>query len=106
MIGLPDAEARNSIWSRYIPAQALNDIDVTVLVKRTQGFSPADIEYAARKESQRAPEQSIYETIESAKANSTTATEHYLWAITNTRRTVSDEVIAEFEQDIETIGRL
>jgi K(+)-stimulated pyrophosphate-energized sodium pump len=40
------------------------------------------------------------------KANSTTATEHYLWAITNTRRTVSDEVIAEFEQDIESIGRL
>jgi transitional endoplasmic reticulum ATPase len=105
-IGLPDAEARNSIWSRYIPAQALNDIDVTELVKRTQGFSPADIEYAARKASQRALEQSIYETKESAKANSTTATEHYLWAITNTRRTVSDEVIAEFEQDIETIGRL
>jgi SpoVK/Ycf46/Vps4 family AAA+-type ATPase len=105
-IGLPDAEARNSIWSRYIPAQALNDIDVAELVKRTQGFSPADIEYAARKASQRALEQSIYETKESAKANSTTATEHYLWAITNTRRTVSDEVIAEFEQDIETIGRL
>lgn len=105
-IGLPDAEARSSIWSRYIPAQALNDIDVTELVKRTQGFSPADIEYAARKASQRALEQSIYETKESAKANSTTATEHYLWAITNTRRTVSDEVIAEFEQDIETIGRL
>jgi SpoVK/Ycf46/Vps4 family AAA+-type ATPase len=105
-IGLPDAEARNSIWSRYIPQQALENIDVADLVKRTQGFSPADIEYAARKASQRALEQSIYETKVATKANSTTATEHYLWAITNTRRTVSDEVISEFEQDIESIGRL
>lgn len=105
-IGLPDAEARHSIWSRYIPQQALESIDVAELVKRTQGFSPADIEYAARKASQRALEQSIYETKVATKANSTTATEHYIWAITNTRRTVSDEVIAEFEQDIESIGRL
>jgi SpoVK/Ycf46/Vps4 family AAA+-type ATPase len=105
-IGLPDAEARHSIWSRYIPAQALKDIDVAELVKRTQGFSPADIEYAARKASQRALEQSIYETKNKSKEISTTATEHYTWAISNTRRTVSDEVIAEFEQDIEGIARL
>lgn len=105
-IGLPDSEARHSIWSRYIPQQALATIDVAELVKRTEGFSPADIEYAARKASQRALEQSIYETKVATKENSTTATEHYLWAITNTRRTVSDDVIAEFEQDIESIGRL
>ena len=105
-IGLPDAEARHSIWSRYIPAQALENIDVAELVKRTQGFSPADIEYAARKASQRALEQSIYETKNKSKEISTTATEHYTWAISNTRRTVSDEVIAEFEQDIEGIARL
>ena len=105
-IGLPDAEARHSIWSRYIPQQALATIDVAELVKRTAGFSPADIEYAARKASQQALEQSIYETEVATKENSTTATEHYLWAITNTRRTVSDEVIGEFEQDIESIARL
>lgn len=105
-IGLPDAEARHSIWSRYIPQQALESIDVAELVRRTAGFSPADIEYAARKASQQALEQSIYETKVATKENSTTATEHYLWAITNTRRTVSDDVIAEFEQDIESIARL
>ncbi|CAB4631895.1 unannotated protein [freshwater metagenome] len=66
----------------------------------------ADIEYAARKASQRALEQSIYETKNKSKEISTTATEHYTWAISNTRRTVSDEVIAEFEQDIEGIARL
>jgi predicted N-acetyltransferase YhbS len=105
-IGLPDAEARHSIWARYIPQQALETIDVAELVKLSAGFSPADIEYAARKASQRALEQSIYETKVATKENSTTATEHYLWAISNTRRTVSDDVIAEFEQDIESIARL
>jgi ribosomal protein S18 acetylase RimI-like enzyme len=105
-IGLPDAEARRSIWSRYIPAAALPSIDLNQLVERTAGFSPADIEYAARKASQRALEQSVFETDVVTKENSTTATHHYLWAIDNTRRTVSDDVIEEFEQDIESIGRL
>jgi SpoVK/Ycf46/Vps4 family AAA+-type ATPase len=105
-IGLPDAEARRSIWSRYIPAAALPSIDLNQLVDRTAGFSPADIEYAARKASQRALEQSVFETDVVTKENSTTATHHYLWAIDNTRRTVSDDVIEEFEQDIESIGRL
>ena len=105
-IGLPDDEARRSIWSRYIPAAALDAIDIAALVQRTAGFSPADIEYAARKASQRALEQSVFESDVVTKESSTTATHHYLWAIDNTRRTVSDEVIAEFEQDIEAIGRL
>ena len=105
-IGLPDDEARRSIWSRYIPAAALDAIDIAALVQRTEGFSPADIEYAARKASQRALEQSVFESDVVTKESSTTATHHYLWAIDNTRRTVSDEVIAEFEQDIEAIGRL
>jgi ribosomal protein S18 acetylase RimI-like enzyme len=105
-IGLPDGEARRSIWSRYIPASALTSIDLGQLVDRTAGFSPADIEYAARKASQRALEQSVFETDVVTKENSTTSTHHYLWAIDNTRRTVSDDVIEEFEQDIESIGRL
>jgi SpoVK/Ycf46/Vps4 family AAA+-type ATPase len=105
-IGLPDGEARRSIWSRYIPSAALPSIDLNQLVDRTAGFSPADIEYAARKASQRALEQSVFETDVATKENSTTSTHHYLWAIDNTRRTVSDEVIEEFEQDIESIGRL
>jgi SpoVK/Ycf46/Vps4 family AAA+-type ATPase len=75
-------------------------------VKRTAGFSPADIEYAARKASQRALEQSVYESQVATKDSSTTKTEHYLWAIGDTRQTVSDEAIEEFEQDIDRLGRL
>ncbi len=105
-IGLPDAEARRSIWTRYIPSLALAKIDLNELVTRSAGFSPADIEYAARKASQRALEQSVYESQVATRETSTTTTEHYLWAIGDTRRTVSDEVIDEFEQDIERLGRL
>jgi transitional endoplasmic reticulum ATPase len=105
-IGLPDAEARHSIWNRYIPAAARASVHINLLVERTVGFSPADIEYAARKASQRALEQAVFETDKKAKPTSTTATEHYVWAIADTRRTVSDDVIAEFEQDIEGIARL
>jgi SpoVK/Ycf46/Vps4 family AAA+-type ATPase len=105
-IGLPDSEARHSIWSRYIPKTALGTINLEELVERSAGFSPADIEYAARKASQRALEQSVYESQVATKETSTTTTDHYLWAIGNTRRTVSDDVIEEFEQDIERLGRL
>jgi transitional endoplasmic reticulum ATPase len=105
-IGLPDAEARKSIWTRYIPEIALPKIDVDQLVSLSNGFSPADIEYAARKASQKALEQSVYEREVATRETSTTTLEHYLWAIGDTRRTVSDEVISEFEQDIERLGRL
>jgi len=105
-IGLPDEEARRSIWGRYIPATALPNIDLNELVSRSAGFSPADIEYAARKASQRALEQSVYEAQADTNESSTTATHHYLWAIGDTRRTVSDEIIGEFEQDIKSVGRL
>jgi hypothetical protein len=52
------------------------------------------------------PEQSVYESKGATKDSSTTKTEHYLWAIGDTRQTVSDEAIEEFEQDIERLGRL
>jgi transitional endoplasmic reticulum ATPase len=105
-IGLPDAEARHSIWARYVPSSAEGTIDLDELVVRSAGFSPADIEYAARKASQRALEQSVYESKGSKKDSATTKTEHYLWAIGDTRQTVSDEAIEEFQQDIERLGRL
>ena len=60
-IGLPDKTARESIWHRYIPHGALSEVNVTELVKRTDGFSPADIEFAARKAAQKALESAVYD---------------------------------------------
>ena len=104
-IGLPDAAARRSIWERYIPAGAASTIDLDPLVAETDGFSPADIEFAARKASQSALENAIYR---SGAADGATGpvTADYLTAIAGTRATVSPEVASQFLQDIEALARL
>jgi hypothetical protein len=48
-IGLPDGEARAAIWRRYIPAAAAEATDIAALVAASDGLTPADIEYAARR---------------------------------------------------------
>ncbi len=101
-IGLPDADARRSIWSRYIPPQSLEAVDLDFLVQRTEGFSPADIEYAARKGSQRALETAVYQ----AGSEDGPTTADYDWAIGETRMTVSKEVAEDFVADIESLARL
>ena len=103
-IGLPDKTARESIWHRYIPAQALETVDVVELVKRTDGFSPADIEFAARKAAQRALESAVYDQSDATAVGPTT--EDYLWAIGDTRMTVSGEMVGECLQDIDARARL
>lgn len=100
-IGLPDAEARGAIWTRYIPTEAVVSVDLTALVEASDGLTPADIEYAARRASQEALARSLRD--ERAPGLSTA---DYLRALGNTRATVSPEAIAEFTSDIETLARL
>lgn len=103
-IGLPDKTARESIWHRYIPAGALESVDVAELVKRTDGFSPADIEFAARKAAQKALESEVYDDGVSVPTGPTT--EDYLWPVGDTRMTVSGEMVGQFLEDIEALARL
>ena len=104
-IGLPDAEARRSIWERYIPASTRGIVDLDQLVESSSGFSPADIEYAARRASQNALENAVY-TAGGASNQSGPGTADYVAAISATRTTVSAEVAAEFLEDIDTLARL
>lgn len=104
-IGLPDDAARKSIWSRYIPQQSLAEIDVALLVQRTDGFSPADIEYAARRASQGALEKALYPDADHVPLAGP-RTEDYLAAIAETRATVSSDVADAFLEDIGSIARL
>jgi SpoVK/Ycf46/Vps4 family AAA+-type ATPase len=101
-IGLPDPQARDAIWRRYIP-EAAGDIDVAKLVEMTEGFSPADIEFAARKASQAALENAVDQHVDEPSG---LVTEHYVTAISETRATVSEQVAREFMEDIRTVGRL
>jgi len=51
-IGLPDTEARIAIWKRYIPSSIAAQIDCNALAEASDGMTPADVEYAARRASQ------------------------------------------------------
>jgi GNAT superfamily N-acetyltransferase len=104
-IGLPDEAARRSIWERYIPVAAAGSVDLESLVRQTDGFSPADIEFAARKASQGALEKAIYRSGAGDGATGP-VTEDYLEAVAATRATVSQGVADEFLQDIDLLARL
>lgn len=99
-VGPPDPPARRAIWSRYL-GPARDNVDLDLLVQRTELFTPADIEFAARQGAQAAFERDVlHEDRELA------TTDEYLKAIADARPTLTAEVIAEFEQDIDTYTRL
>ena len=104
-IGLPDVAARQAIWERYIPELVSGEVDIAVLVEQSDGFSPADVEYAAHRASQHALEKALYRAGDGPVSNGP-STEDYALAISETRRTVSEEVAAEFLEDIERLARL
>jgi len=108
-IGLPDAAARRAIWEAYLPAGAV-DVDLARVVEHSEGFSPADIEFAARRASQAAMEHALSrpEGLEGGAGEGARGptTRDYLEAVASTRATVSDEAAAEFAEDITTLARL
>lgn len=125
-IGLPDEQARTAMWNRFIPAHVVATIDVAALVAASTGFSPADIEFAARSASQRALEKAMFDGGASSGGPSATAgvdsssdadssekkpqvrgpvTADYLETIAETKATVSDAVAADFLEDIAALAR-
>ena len=102
-IGLPDAAARGAIWSANLPTQARPHVDLPLLVASSDGFSPADIEFAARKASQATLERALEPG--AADTEQGPYTEDYLAALRETRATVSPEVVADFLEDITRIAR-
>ncbi|QNE47461.1 GNAT family N-acetyltransferase [Glaciihabitans sp. INWT7] len=104
-IGLPDVAARLAIWERYIPASVDGLVDLEALVVASDGFSPADVEYAARRASQEALERALFSEAD-APGPAGPSTQDYIAAIRSTRTTVSPQVAAEFLEDIERLARL
>jgi transitional endoplasmic reticulum ATPase len=105
-VGAPDGAARAAIWRRYIPDAVLARIDLDALVQASDLFTPADIEFAARKGSQRALELAVYgDPAERPEAAGPT-TADYLAAVAETRPTLTKTIVDEFAQDIATIARL
>ncbi|MGP3534763.1 ATP-binding protein [Microbacterium sp. RD1] len=103
-IGLPDLEARQSIWRRYVPLSA-EAVDLAVLAQASERFSPADIEFAARSASQAAFERVVGGAPADAVGAADLDTVAYLEAIAATRPTVTAAALSEFEDDIRALAR-
>ncbi|MGI9086087.1 MAG: hypothetical protein ACR2FE_12520 [Aeromicrobium sp.] len=86
-IGPPADDARAAIWSRYL-GPAAESVDLPKLVEGSEVFTPADIEFAARKGAQAAFEREVL-----SHHGEPATTDDYLATIADTRPTLTDEAI-------------
>jgi transitional endoplasmic reticulum ATPase len=100
-VGPPDDEARRAIWSGYLNVMPGAGLDLDAIVAASGLFTPADIEFAARRTAQLAFERVMFD-----RGSELTTTDDVLGAIGQTRRTLTTEMVAQFEQDIEDYARL
>lgn len=100
-VGPPDPAAREAIWDRYLDAVPHGGLDMAAIVDGSQLFTPADIEFAARRTAQLAFERVLFEH---GKEEVTTA--DVLRGIAETRRTLTAELVTDFEQDIKDYARV
>jgi len=100
-VGPPDAAAREAIWDRYLAAIPHGELDMAAIVEESRLFTPADIEFAARRTAQLVFERVVFER--GAEEAATADIEH---AIGQTRRTLTAELVTEFEQDIKDYARV
>ncbi|MEU6171889.1 GNAT family N-acetyltransferase [Streptantibioticus parmotrematis] len=99
-VGPPDRVAREAIWRRYL-GPATDDVEVARLVAASEMFTPADIEFAARKGAHTAFEREVVE-----RRGTPASTDDYLAAIADTRPTLTAQAITEFREDIDQFERL
>jgi transitional endoplasmic reticulum ATPase len=100
-VGPPDPAAREAIWDRYLTAMPHDELDMAAIVEESRLFTPADIEFAARRTAQLAFERVLLEG-----GGEEVTTHDILHVIGQTRRTLTPEVVDEFEQDIHDFARV
>ena len=74
---------------------------MAAVVAQSMLFTPADIEFAARRTAQLVFERVLFEHQEELAA-----TADVLRGITETRRTLTQQMVADFEQDITDFARI
>jgi transitional endoplasmic reticulum ATPase len=99
-VGPPNDEARASIWERYVGEITDEPVEVGVLVDASPLFTPADIEWAARKAAQRAFEREHFDG-----TGSRATTDDFLAAIAETRATLTPAMVDEFVADTARFSR-
>ncbi|MEV0719205.1 GNAT family N-acetyltransferase [Asanoa sp. NPDC050611] len=98
-VGPPDRTARAAIWRRYL-GPAADDVDLERLVGASELFTPADIEFAARKGAQAAFEREVRD-----QRGEPATTADYLASIADTRPTLTTDAVTAFAEDIEAHSR-
>jgi transitional endoplasmic reticulum ATPase len=100
-VGPPDDEARQAIWIGYLNAMPHGDLEMAAIVENSRLFTPADIEFAARRTAQ-----TVFERVMFERGQDLTSTADVLRGIAETRRTLTPQAVEQFEQDIEDYARL
>jgi SpoVK/Ycf46/Vps4 family AAA+-type ATPase len=98
-VGPPDKQARVGIWQRYVGTITQEEVDLDELAERSQFFSAADIEFAARKAAQAAFERSL------VGRHSPATTADFVAAIGTVRPSITASMARAFEEDIERFAR-
>jgi transitional endoplasmic reticulum ATPase len=100
-VGPPDEAARRALWARF--TEGREDVDLDVLVRATEGFTPADVEYAARVAAQSSFEREVVHGEQPGRPGATT--DDYLVAVRQIRPTVTAEIRRDFLEDIARYAR-
>jgi transitional endoplasmic reticulum ATPase len=99
-VGPPDPSARAAIWARYVDEITDEPVDLDSLVAGSDLFTPADIEFAARKAAQHAFEREHF-----GGTGSRATTEDFLVAIRATKPSLTPEIVTDFETDTQRFAR-
>jgi len=99
-IGPPDPQAREALWHSACQQSGSHDVDITEIVRASDGFTPADIGHAAQQVAQATFEASLAGG-ERVRAD----TRAYLEAVRLTRPTLNDDDITRFRTDIAAYQR-
>ena len=103
-VGPPDADARRAIWTTHVQRSERDDVDVDALVRASETFTPADIEFVARKAAQTAFEREVVAGHPTDLRGA--STEDYLVAARQVRPTVTAQDVADFREDIARYARV
>jgi transitional endoplasmic reticulum ATPase len=96
----PDAEARRAIWEHYLREIPHDVVDLEAVVEQSDVFTPADIEFAARRTAQAVFERAVLEGHERGAT-----TDDVLLAVRETRPTLTRQMVEDFEKDIVDYAR-
>lgn len=99
-VGPPDEDARRAMWEGHLVGMGENAVDVSALVERSANFTPADIEHAARSTAQRMFEATVDRGVRRAAT-----TGDFISVIADTRPTLSEPTVRQFQEDIEQFAR-